>query len=102
MFIDWKNIIGDDENNSGHISAGFDKDKLHPFTEEKDAEADFFNNTAPAKKQERSNCENGRYYLNVPYANKEMAKALGARWDPDKKKWYYTNPKDKDKFSQWS
>lgn len=27
-------------------------------------------------------------YLNVPYANKDEAKALGARWDRMKKQWY--------------
>jgi hypothetical protein len=27
-------------------------------------------------------------YLNVPFAKKEEAKALGAKWDSEKKKWY--------------
>lgn len=30
----------------------------------------------------------GATYLNVPYANKNEAKALGAKWDKFKKKWY--------------
>lgn len=30
-----------------------------------------------------------RVYLNVPYDDKEEAKELGCRWDPDAKKWYY-------------
>ena len=29
-----------------------------------------------------------RVYLNVSYAKKEHAKALGAKWDSKKKKWY--------------
>ena len=29
-----------------------------------------------------------RVYLNVPYAKKQHAKSLGAKWDPKKKKWY--------------
>lgn len=29
-----------------------------------------------------------RIYLEVPYTRKEEAKALGAQWDPSKKKWY--------------
>lgn len=34
-------------------------------------------------------CDNReRVYLNVPYAKKEHAKSLGAKWDPKKKKWY--------------
>ena len=30
-----------------------------------------------------------RKYLNVSYARKNQAKALGAKWDKHKKKWYY-------------
>lgn len=33
---------------------------------------------------------NNRIYLIVPYAEKEVAKAAGCRWDADKKSWYYT------------
>ena len=29
-----------------------------------------------------------RIYLNVPFAQKEEVKSLGARWDPGIKKWY--------------
>ncbi len=29
-----------------------------------------------------------RIYLRVPYEEKEEAKQLGARWDPDRKQWY--------------
>lgn len=29
-----------------------------------------------------------RVYLNVPYAEKNQAKALGARWDATRKLWY--------------
>lgn len=29
-----------------------------------------------------------RVYLNVPYAEKDAAKALGARWDPDRRQWW--------------
>ena len=30
-----------------------------------------------------------KYYINTPYAKKDIAKNLGARWDPKTKKWYY-------------
>lgn len=33
-------------------------------------------------------CPYNKVYLNVPFAKKDEAKALGARWDPQKKKWY--------------
>lgn len=42
-----------------------------------------------------------RIYLNVPYQQKDSAKAKGARWDAAVKKWYYTNPQDADKFTLW-
>lgn len=39
--------------------------------------------------------------LNVPYSEKDEAKALGARWNPDLKKWYATDKKDYHKFARW-
>ncbi|RAY97104.1 hypothetical protein DP187_21585 [Enterobacter cloacae] len=29
-----------------------------------------------------------KFYLSVPYSEKDEAKSKGARWDPEKKKWY--------------
>ncbi|OQW74037.1 MAG: hypothetical protein BVN35_11095 [Proteobacteria bacterium ST_bin11] len=40
-------------------------------------------------------------YLNVPYAEKDAAKALGARWDAAIKKWYVPANKDIALFAQW-
>lgn len=31
-----------------------------------------------------------RTYLIVSYAEKDAAKAAGARWDPQRKQWYYS------------
>ena len=36
----------------------------------------------------KNNIFDARIYLNVPYAEKEHAKSLGAKWDPKNKKWY--------------
>lgn len=33
-----------------------------------------------------------RIWLDVPYAEKDTAKAAGARWDPDAKRWYAPRP----------
>lgn len=33
-----------------------------------------------------------RIYLGVPFADKDAAKQLGARWDPHKRLWYVTDP----------
>ena len=42
-----------------------------------------------------------RTYLNVPFAEKDAAKALGARWDPANKKWYIAADKDPAPFAKW-
>lgn len=44
----------------------------------------------------------GKVYLEVPYAEKEHAKRLGARWDPALKKWYYEGPvSNYVQFARW-
>lgn len=41
-------------------------------------------------------------YLNVPYSEKDEAKALGARWNPRVKKWYTEGGwQDYGKFAKW-
>lgn len=40
-------------------------------------------------------------YLDVPYQEKDEAKALGARWNPDMKKWFVENKRNYYKFKKW-
>ena len=40
-------------------------------------------------------------YLNVSYAEKDAAKALGAKWDPKKKQWYVPANIDIVLFEKW-
>lgn len=41
-------------------------------------------------------------YLNVPYSEKDEAKALGAKWNPRAKKWYVNcSPEYYRKFAKW-
>jgi hypothetical protein len=40
-------------------------------------------------------------FLNVPYAEKDEARALGARWNPGKKRWYVPNGVALDTFAKW-
>jgi hypothetical protein len=42
-----------------------------------------------------------RTYLNCPFAEKDEAKALGARWDGQKKRWYIEGAKDLSAFARW-
>lgn len=43
----------------------------------------------------------GRIYLQVPFEEKEEAKALGARWDPARKKWYAASTGDFARLTKW-
>lgn len=43
-----------------------------------------------------------RLNLKVPFAEKDEAKKLGARWDPARKLWYIENKEDLAPFSRWS
>lgn len=42
-----------------------------------------------------------RFNLKVPFAEKDTAKALGARWDAARKIWYVTDPRALSDFSAW-
>lgn len=39
--------------------------------------------------------------LEVPYQQKELAKALGARWDARRKVWYVVDRDDLTPFAKW-
>jgi len=43
-----------------------------------------------------------RVNLKVPFAEKDEAKKLGAKWDSTKKVWYVENKADMAQFSKWS
>ena len=45
--------------------------------------------------------DSNRFYLVCPYAEKNEAKQLGARWDADARKWYVPNDIDRNPFKQW-
>ena len=45
---------------------------------------------------------NSKIYLNVPYAEKDAAKALGAKWDAARKKWYVPMGTNVNSFSKWN
>ncbi len=43
----------------------------------------------------------GGHALDVPYADKDLAKASGARWEPQTKTWYVPKGAGKEKFAKW-
>lgn len=40
-------------------------------------------------------------FLNVPYAEKDAAKALGARWNPTRRRWYVPDGAATEAFAKW-
>ncbi|MDP3228423.1 MAG: DUF5710 domain-containing protein [Acidovorax sp.] len=42
-----------------------------------------------------------RINLITPFAEKDAAKALGARWDSARKNWYVVDPQDLTPFMRW-
>jgi hypothetical protein len=59
--------------------------------------------SAPAKGAGQSGGagKGDQFFLVVPFAEKDGAKALGARWDAAARKWYVPAGKDRDAFKQW-
>ena len=39
--------------------------------------------------------------LEVPFEEKDEAKRIGAKWDPDLRKWFVPNGIDSKPFSKW-
>ncbi len=45
--------------------------------------------------------KDGHFFLVVPFAEKDEAKSLGARWNAAAKKWYVPPEKDRELFKRW-
>ena len=60
------------------------------------------NNTDPPKNEyiELEKKNSSKIYINCPYADKDEAKSLGAKWDVKEKKWYITHEM-LDLFEKW-
>jgi putative DNA primase/helicase len=57
--------------------------------------------TLQAEVETQMNVSNERVYLAVPYAEKEEAKALGARWDKEAGSWYAPPGTDLSQLEPW-
>lgn len=53
------------------------------------------------KVSEKKSSEQERHYLYVPFAEKNDAKALGAKWDRRQSAWYVPQGVNPDKFQKW-
>jgi hypothetical protein len=57
---------------------------------------------APARAGQSGQSGRAVTVLNVPFAEKDEAKQLGARWDPKRRKWYVPAGVDAAPFSRWT
>lgn len=55
-----------------------------------------------ARLEYRPNPAPYKTFLNVPYADKDQARALGAKWDGKAKKWFVEADADLNKFKRWT
>ena len=92
MGIDWEEILGaeGDDLQDAYDSAVWDATAYERKAEER------------ARQAARNRIKNEKHYIDCPFEEKNEAKALGAKWDPDKKKWYYTGDMDPVKFKKWT
>ena len=42
-----------------------------------------------------------RFYLNVGFDEKNRVKALGARWDPEARRWFVPSQSNEEDFKEW-
>lgn len=63
---------------------------------------DSLNSKQNAQELSMDNTEEKRTYLYVPFADKDQAKELGAKWDNDVKQWYVPEGVAAEPFKQWA
>jgi len=49
---------------------------------------------------EENKLDNSKVYIKISFKNKDNAKKLGCKWDPEKKSWYYMSNLDKNKIDE--
>lgn len=57
--------------------------------------------TAAAPQSNEANQTGDNVFITVPFSEKDKVKALGAKWDKDKKSWFIPAGVDQTKFSKW-
>ncbi|MCR5012490.1 MAG: DUF5710 domain-containing protein [Lachnospiraceae bacterium] len=91
MGIDWEEILGAEGED---LQDAYD-DAVWDALEYEENEAQV------AKQAELNRLKSEKHYINCPFEQKDEAKALGARWDPNRKQWYYTGDKNPENFRKW-
>lgn len=90
-----------DKDRVKELGARWDKEKRSwyvPDDEDKDKFKEWENHD-PLDSLTDSNAK--KIYLTVPFSEKDEVKQLGARWDNDKKQWYFFADRDETPFKKW-
>jgi DNA topoisomerase-3 len=93
------NVPWDDKDTVKALGARFDGERKSWYVPKGTDPAPFAKWAAAKTSPKASSIK--KVYLKVPYADKDKAKALGARFDGEKKQWYYTSDKDASLFAAW-
>ena len=102
----WANVVQNDPKEI--FRAVKDADAIHQFVLSLDPERaktvqEDLEQVKTGEIQEQVKVENlnVKTFINVPFAEKNEAKALGAKWDKDNKSWYIPTGEDQAKFTKW-
>ncbi len=97
----WVKIIKDDSLEIFRAAAEAEKIREYVLAFEQNKEQKLETNASDSLKTE-GKTKVQRKYLNVPYAEKDEAKKLGARWDGQKRSWYIPKgAEDITPFAKW-
>ena len=86
--VEFMHIEAHTNKNDIHSIGNREADKLAVLSIRDELIEDKLNKITKKRLAKKEEDKKNRTYLNVAFCNKEHAKTLGARWDPQKKKWY--------------
>ena len=86
--VEFMHIEAHTNKNDIHSIGNREADKLAVLSIRDEVIEDKINKKLLQRKARKEEEKKNRIYLNVPFIKKDHAKKLGARWDPQKKKWY--------------
>jgi antirestriction protein ArdC/phage/plasmid primase-like uncharacterized protein len=74
----------------------------HEPREERSMNTDAEPNPEPKLKRTNERVPDERFYISVPFRERDQAKAEGARWDRARRSWYVPSGVDQARFTQWT
>ena len=101
----WIKVLEDDPLEIFRAASDAEKIQKYILSLEQQQEQDITRQeakTQEAKMNKSDKPDKPRNYINVPYKEKDEAKALGARWDKQHQSWYIPRKMDPAAFAKWS